>query len=106
MGNSGKRFSKRKQERLKAAAQGKILKHQCYKLITKGHRVHAVNMCFRQFPATGQKKKYFKDSSQAHHRFLALKMPEKHPKVFGKHCEIQYFYSDCRCLITVFDRQE
>lgn len=80
--------------------QGKILKHQCYELVTKGHRVHVVNMCFRQFPATGQKRKYFKDSSQAHHRFLALKMLEKHPKVFGKHGERQYFYSDCGCLIT------
>lgn len=86
-------------ERLKAPVQGKILKHQCYKLITKGHRVHAVNTCFRPFPATGQKRKYFKDSSQAYHRFLGLKMPEKHPKAFGKHCEIQYFYCDCGCLI-------
>lgn len=38
-----------------------------------------------QFPVTGQKRKYFKDSSLAHHRFLALNMPEKHPKMFGKH---------------------
>lgn len=80
--------------------QGKILKCQCHELITEGHRVHVMNMCFRQSPATGQKRKYFKDSRQAHHRFLALKMPEKHPKVFGKHSEIQYFYSDYGCLIT------
>lgn len=108
-GNPGKIFSKRKHSKTESSStmQGKILKHHCYELITKGNRVHVVNMCFRQFPVTGQKRKYFKDSSQAHNRFLALKMPENHPKVFGN--TVKSSISTVTVDVwsqTGFDRQE